>query len=132
MAEDRTWGIISLVMSIFGLIFLIVPFMGIVFSILGVVFSRKKEDDSGFSKAGLIIGIIGIITNLVFIAIFLLGLLFLGNLTIETYGGDHTYDSREAVAIEYSQDGVVKERILINKTPEIIQSVKSPSLQNTN
>ena len=61
------FGIASLVLSIIGLTLWLVPPLAIILSILAIIFAivQKKINSTGISTAGLIIGIIGTVLNLV-------------------------------------------------------------------
>ena len=70
--ETKKWGIASLILAILSILFIILPYFGIILAILAVVFARiqKKHNSTKIATAGLIIGIMGIVLNiLVLIAI---------------------------------------------------------------
>ena len=70
--ETKKWGIASLILAILSILFIILPYFGIILAILAVVFARiqKKHNPTRIATAGLVIGIIGIVLNiLVLIAI---------------------------------------------------------------
>lgn len=75
----HSWGIASLVLSIFGILLFLAPYFGIVFSILAIVFhsKQKKIEPIGVSMAGFVIGIVGIVVNSVMLLFVLIALLFL-------------------------------------------------------
>jgi hypothetical protein len=79
--ESEWMGITGLVLSIVGLImFFGWPFT-IVLSIAGIVFSilQMKKNKSGISIAGLIVGIVGFLVNLVILILWILALLFIAS-----------------------------------------------------
>ena len=59
----KAWAISSLVTSIIGFLLFIMPYFGIIFSICSIVFYTKDKTNSGMSMAGLVVGIIGTVTN---------------------------------------------------------------------
>ena len=65
--ETKKWGISSLILAILSILFLLLPFVGIVLAILAVVFAiiQKKHNPAKIAAAGLIIGIIGIVLNII-------------------------------------------------------------------
>ena len=60
--KKQGFAIASMVSGVFGLLLFMAPHLGIVLSILAIVFSRKQSY-SGFSTAGMVLGIIGICIN---------------------------------------------------------------------
>ena len=64
-------GITGFVLSIIGFVGLFVPYLAIFLSVAGIVFSslQMKKNQTGLSVAGLVIGILGIISNLFWLAI---------------------------------------------------------------
>lgn len=78
--ETNAWGIASLILAILSLILLFAPYFGLPLAIIAVVFSskQKKIKSTGGATAGLVIGIIGIIFNIIML-LFVIGILaFLG------------------------------------------------------
>lgn len=65
--ETKRWGIASLILAILSILFLVLPFVGIILAILAIIFARiqKKHNPIGIATAGLVIGIISIIFNIV-------------------------------------------------------------------
>lgn len=63
----KKWGIASLILAILSILFLLFPFVGIILAILAVIFSRKqnKHKPTGIATAGLVIGIISMVLNLI-------------------------------------------------------------------
>lgn len=74
--ESNGFAIASLVTSILGFIMFLAPYIAIWFSIAAIVFSaiQKKYGRNGMATAGLVIGIIGIISNLFWLLV--VGVLF--------------------------------------------------------
>jgi hypothetical protein len=68
------FGVASLVVSIFGFIFLLMPYFGIVLSVLGIVFGyvQKRKFSNGVATAGLILGIIGTVINAIVLFVVLI------------------------------------------------------------
>ncbi len=69
--ETKKWGLASLILAILSILFLLLPFVGIVLAILAVISARiqKKHSRTWLAKAGLIIGIIGIVFNAIILII---------------------------------------------------------------
>jgi len=82
-------SIISLVAGILGLIAGLTGGWGLLFSIAGVVLGhlgQKRETAAkGFWLTGLITGYVGILANLVWIVIVIIGFIFLGTLGTTSY-----------------------------------------------
>lgn len=75
-----SFGIASLVVSIIGLLMFLMPYFGIVFSILAIVFAnvQNKKNKSGMATAGLVVGIIGTVSNAIWLLFVLLFLMIAG------------------------------------------------------
>jgi len=70
-------GLASFVLGIIGIVFFFMPYVAIVPSILAIVYSKKqrKINSTGLSKAGLVIGIIGLVINGLFLLLILIAIL---------------------------------------------------------
>lgn len=66
---SKAWSIASLVTSIIGIILFLAPYIGIIFSIFAIVSSQFQKPKNGMSTAGLVVGILGTLTNLVMLFI---------------------------------------------------------------
>lgn len=73
---SKAYSIASLITGIFGLLLWLLPYVGIVLSIVAIVFSRKKEIN-GMSTTGLVLGIIGVVINLIMLLLVLIALLLM-------------------------------------------------------
>jgi hypothetical protein len=71
---DTKNATISLVM---GLVALLVPIIGLVTGILAIVYWRKQKAiaPNGMATAGLVLGIIGLVTNLIFLFLMIVGMI---------------------------------------------------------
>ena len=69
-ASPKGKAIASLVLSILGFAFVLVPFLDLILSIVATVLgSSAKESDgrrSGIATAGMVVGIIGIVVNAIY------------------------------------------------------------------
>lgn len=65
--ENKGFAIASLVTSIIGFVGFFVPYIAIAFSIVGIIFSvlQKKHGDNGMATAGMVLGILGVIGNII-------------------------------------------------------------------
>lgn len=71
----NTWGIASFVTSILGGLLFLMPYFGIIFSIFAMVAYGLQKPKTGLATAGLIMGILGTLLNIVmlgFVALVLL------------------------------------------------------------
>jgi hypothetical protein len=75
--KTKSWGIASFVLSILSLILCFAPYFGLPLAILAIVFYAKQrsKEPTGLATAGLVIGIIGIVVNV--IMLLLVGFFFL-------------------------------------------------------
>ena len=73
-------GIGSLVTSIIGFLMFLMPYIGIFFSITAIVLAvmQRKTAPSGMATAGLVIGIIGVVSNVIWLGFVALALLIVG------------------------------------------------------
>jgi hypothetical protein len=78
--QKNGFAIASLVTSLIGLLLFIAPYIGIFLSVIAIVFAsiQKKNGSNGMATAGLVLGIIGIISNLFWLFIVLM--MFLGGM----------------------------------------------------
>ena len=126
--KTNSWGIASLILGIFGILFIIVPIIGLLCSIFAVVSYRlqKKHGSSGVATAGLVMGIIGIVVGTIITLFFLVGILALRSVQESFYGGVNETDievmnlscERGAYGWIYSR-GNVKNNA--NKTANFVQ-----------
>ena len=74
------FGVTSLVTSLIGLFGFIAPYISIFFSITAIVFSvlQQKRYKTGLATAGLVLGIIGIVSNVFWLFVLVLVLAFGG------------------------------------------------------
>lgn len=75
---SKAWSISSLSCGVIGLGLWIAPYFGLPLSIMAIVF-RSKDKESSMSTAGMILGIIGIVTNSVMLFLVLFYLLMVGS-----------------------------------------------------
>ena len=68
------FGVTSLVTSLIGLFGFIAPYIAIFFSIVAIVFSvlQQKRYKTGLATAGLVLGIIGIVSNIFWLFVLVL------------------------------------------------------------
>jgi len=69
---DNSFGVSSVIMGILSILdVFFVPFVGIALAILGVIFSvqQKKRGENNWSKAGMILSVIGIILSIAIIVL---------------------------------------------------------------
>lgn len=80
--ESKGFGIASLVTSIIGFFSFLMPYFGVVWSILAIVFAglQKKKQDTGLATAGLVIGILGLIGNLIWLIFVIIGYMAIGGM----------------------------------------------------
>lgn len=80
MKEQKNgYGIASFVLSLLGFIGFVVPYIFLLFSVLAIVFAvmqSKKYGQTGLSTAGFVLGILGVIWNL----LWLLAVVFILNI----------------------------------------------------
>ncbi len=78
MEKKTGFGIASMVLSIIGLAGFIMPYISIWLSITAIVLSdqQRRRGQTGMGTTGLILGIIGVLSNLFWL--FIVGILFLG------------------------------------------------------
>ena len=71
--KSNGFGIASLICGIAGLCGFLMPYLAIFVSVLAIVFSvlQKKNNPNGMATAGLVLGIIGIVLNVLFLLILL-------------------------------------------------------------
>ena len=76
--KSSGFGIASMVVSIIGLVGFMAPYISIWLSIIAIVLSdqQRRRGQTGMGTTGLILGIIGVISNLFWL--FVVGLLVLG------------------------------------------------------
>jgi hypothetical protein len=70
--QSNGWGIASFVTSILGGLLFIMPYFGIIFSIFAMVAYGLQKPKTGLATAGLILGILGTIVNLVMLLLIIL------------------------------------------------------------
>lgn len=73
--EDNSYGVASAILGIFSIMFSYPPLYGVILGIISFVFAKKQEKfhKNGWSKAGKILSVIGIILSIL-VFIFLLWL----------------------------------------------------------
>ena len=78
--KTKTYGVASLVCSIFGISLVLLPYIGLPLSIMAIVFSRlqKKIMPTGVATSGFVVGIVGTVLSSVMLLLLFMGLLFLG------------------------------------------------------
>jgi hypothetical protein len=73
MTKDNNvgFGVASLVTSIVGFVGFIMPYIAIAFSICGIVFAvlQQKRYKTGLATGGLVLGILGVIGNLMWLGV---------------------------------------------------------------
>lgn len=75
--KSNVFGIISLISGILGIVFFFMSTVGLIFSALAIIFYnlQKKRFPNKIATAGLIIGLISLVINLV---LFILAMFFYG------------------------------------------------------
>ncbi len=64
----QSWSVASFICSVIGLALFLMPYIGVVLSILAIIFSAKDKE-AGLSRAGMVMGIIGICINTLMLGI---------------------------------------------------------------
>jgi hypothetical protein len=62
---SRAWGIASLTTAIISLLLFLMPYFGLPLAIFSLVAYGMQKSKDGFATAGLIVGILGLLINLV-------------------------------------------------------------------
>lgn len=71
--QNEHWGIVGLIFAILGLVLFLAPYIGLSLCILAIVFyfiQKNKDRHTGITTAALVVGVIGVIINLVFLLLF--------------------------------------------------------------
>lgn len=78
--HTNSWGIAGFILAILSIFFLGAPYFGLAMAILAIVFYgiQKREGKTGLATSGFIIGIVGIVLNVVMIIVFIGSLAFVG------------------------------------------------------
>jgi len=80
--EDTSvgFGVASLVTGIIGFVLFLMPYIGIFFSVIAIVLAtvQQKRYKTGLATGGLVIGIIGAVSNILWILMIVFVLTFTG------------------------------------------------------
>ena len=80
--EKKTigFGVTSLTVSIMGFLMFIIPYIGIFFSITGIVLAviQQRKCKTGLGTAGLVMGIIGTVSNVIWLGLVVLAVAIIG------------------------------------------------------
>lgn len=77
----KIWAISAMVCGILGILGCIAPYISIFFSIMGIVFhgiNKKRGTVSTMATTGLVLGIIGIVLNVIMLCLVIIALKFTG------------------------------------------------------
>lgn len=74
---SKAWSIASLVTSIIGIILFLAPYIGIIFSIFSLVAYGLQKPKNGLATAGLVVGVLGTLTNLMMLFIVIMMMIFM-------------------------------------------------------
>ena len=80
--EDNAYGVASMICGIISIPAMFAPYFGLPLSIMAICFHgvQKKKGLNGYATAGLVLGIIGVVLNVIMGLILLAGLFVLGML----------------------------------------------------
>ena len=111
-------GIASLVLAIVSIIFLLLPYFGIILAILAIVFSiiQKKRNPIGIATVGLVIGIIGVVLNLIMLIVVIGVIAYLFNVPDQKILGENVQLFRVVFNDKFSHNGYLNVPFLKDST----------------
>ena len=125
MPKNTSFGIAAFILSIFALFFLGMPYLGLPMAILAVVFYtfQRKEGATRLAKTGLILGIVGVVLNLVTLLV-LIGVMSLMGFVMGSAQGveitvvENDSDLNIDAKVPQLEDTIETERIIITINKE--------------
>jgi len=78
--ESIGFGIASLTVSILGFLMFLIPYIGIFFSVTGIVLAiiQQRKFKTGLATGGLVMGIIGTVSNIIWLGLVVLAVVIMG------------------------------------------------------